>query len=203
MSSSEMRKLMESINSITETPSSDPVLKALSDAYTFITQPQSIQSRKNGPAIITYHTNNYNKLTQQLRDAMAIQKGNNPINEQTGGLDPFCTAYIEAALWSSTDNSDERGGEPLDKNYDIEDFDDESLRKMEQDCKAFQEKAGDLIDGQEEQAGHDFWLTRNGHGAGFWDGDWPEPAATELTNLSKEFGEVDLYIGDDGKVYSL
>jgi|TARA_R110000744_G_scaffold366338_1_gene475354 hypothetical protein len=23
-----------------------------------------------------------------------------------------------------------------------------------------------------ERIGHDFWLTRNGHGAGFWDGDW-------------------------------
>ena len=23
-----------------------------------------------------------------------------------------------------------------------------------------------------ERIGHDFWLTRNGHGAGFWDGGW-------------------------------
>ena len=27
-------------------------------------------------------------------------------------------------------------------------------------------------------AGHDLWLNRNGHGCGFWDGDWREPAAT-------------------------
>ena len=25
-----------------------------------------------------------------------------------------------------------------------------------------------------ERIGHDFWLTRNGHGAGFWDGDWDD-----------------------------
>lgn len=50
-------------------------------------------------------------------------------------------------------------------------------------------------------AGHDFWLTRNGHGAGFWDGDWPEPHASILTEASKTFGETDLYIGDDGKVH--
>jgi hypothetical protein len=52
-----------------------------------------------------------------------------------------------------------------------------------------------------EQAGYDFWLTRNGHGAGFWDGDWPEPAATYLTKESKKFGTANLYLGDDGLIY--
>jgi hypothetical protein len=59
-----------------------------------------------------------------------------------------------------------------------------------------------MIAGRESDAGHDFALTRNGHGAGFWDGDWPEPAATELTKLSKEYGEVDLYVGDDGLLWA-
>lgn len=53
----------------------------------------------------------------------------------------------------------------------------------------------------EEQAGRDFWYTRNGHGCGFWDGDWPEPYATALTDASKAFKSVDVYLGDDGKVY--
>ena len=55
--------------------------------------------------------------------------------------------------------------------------------------------------GVEEHAGHDFWLTRNGHGCGFWDGDWTEPAATKLTESAENFGDYDLYIGDDGKIY--
>lgn len=38
-------------------------------------------------------------------------------------------------------------------------------------------------------------------GAGFWDGDWPEPYAAQLTNASRRFGNVDLYIGDDGLIY--
>ena len=29
-----------------------------------------------------------------------------------------------------------------------------------------------LTDDELARAGTDFWLTRNGHGAGFWDGDW-------------------------------
>jgi hypothetical protein len=50
-------------------------------------------------------------------------------------------------------------------------------------------------------AGHDFWLTRNGHGAGFWDGDWPEPLATVLTDAAHAFGELSPYVGDDGLIY--
>ncbi len=39
-------------------------------------------------------------------------------------------------------------------------------------------------------AGHDFWLTRNRHGAGFWDGDWPTYGEL-FTTIAESFGEVD------------
>lgn len=45
-----------------------------------------------------------------------------------------------------------------------------------------------------ERAGHDLWLTRNGHGVGFWDGDWPEPLAEILTDSAHRLGPVDLYV---------
>ena len=32
-------------------------------------------------------------------------------------LDAFTNAYIETMLWSTNDESDEKGGEPLDTNY--------------------------------------------------------------------------------------
>ena len=44
-----------------------------------------------------------------------------------------------------------------------------------------------------DYAAHDFILTRNGHGSGFWDGDWSEPIATKLTELCEKFGEIDIY----------
>ena len=44
-------------------------------------------------------------------------------------------------------------------------------------------------------------MRRFGHGCGFWDGDWPEPYATSLTDASKAFRSLDAYLGDDGKVY--
>jgi len=54
-----------------------------------------------------------------------------------------------------------------------------------------------------EQIGHDLWLTRNGHGAGFWDRPdlYGEDLAQRLTEYSKAAGSVDVYAGDDGELY--
>ncbi len=117
-------------------------------------------------------------------------------------LDEFTTAYIACALWAETDGTDDQGGDPLDKNYGPEDINQECLAAMVADCEKFQhDNVDDYWACCAMTAGHDFWLTRNGHGAGFWDGDWPEPEAARLTDASKVFGEVDLYVGDDGKIY--
>lgn len=115
----------------------------------------------------------------------------------------FLDAYIECALWSSTDNADDSGGQPLDENYDESDLAPETLAAFKRDCESFQEaNAADLaMRGVDiDQAGHDFWLTRNGHGAGFWDRGLGE-LGERLTKASKVFGSVDLVIGDDGKIH--
>lgn len=115
--------------------------------------------------------------------------------------DKFLDAYIECALWSSTDNADDSGGEPLDKNYGPEDLSDETLASFKRDCEAFQEaNADDLASLDPEQSGHDFWLTRNGHGAGFWDRGLGE-LGERLSKASKVYGSVDLIVGDDGKIH--
>ena len=117
------------------------------------------------------------------------------------GLTDFVNSYIETALWSSSDESDERGGEPLDKNYGPSDIAPETRRAMFLDAASFY-KANLMDFGDPGQAGHNFWLTRNRHGAGFWDGDYPEPEATRLTKASKAYGEFDLYVGNDGQIHS-
>lgn len=121
-------------------------------------------------------------------------------------LDEFTKAYIECALWSSTDDE----GEPLDLDHGFEDIDRACLKQMVEDCKAFQETNKEWISPDHcklvdyiAQAGHDFWLTRNGHGAGFWDGDWSKDADKALTACSRAYGSVDLYVGDNGKIYSI
>lgn len=125
-------------------------------------------------------------------------------------LDSFTRAYIEAALWSSTTDDDT----PMDRDYSASDISAETLAKIIADCAAFQSANAEVILSEyrthadcvdntvDALAGHDFWLTRNGHGAGFWDGDWIEPIATQLTDASKRMGEVNLYVGDDGEIYS-
>jgi hypothetical protein len=120
--------------------------------------------------------------------------------------DDFMNAYYEGALWSSNDESDETGGNPLDENYDIWDFTVEGLQKIISDCEKFVAMPGvdDAIDGDYDQAGYDFWMTRNGHGVGFWEvPDWPEKSGKLLTAASKKMGEVWIYVGDNGKLYFL
>jgi hypothetical protein len=124
-------------------------------------------------------------------------------------LSPFVRAYIECALWSSNDNYDESGGEPLDANYSIDDISEATLAEMVSECEDFQASNDSDLDASgldEEQQGHDFWLTRNHHGAGFWDRKargTPEGEACErLSEASKVYGSVDLYVGDDGKIYA-
>ena len=48
---------------------------------------------------------------------------------------------------------------------------------------------------------HDWILTRNHHGAGFWDGGWHAPWSELLTQLSHALPELELYLGDDGLVH--
>lgn len=128
-------------------------------------------------------------------------------------LDSFTRAYIETALWSSTTGDDQ--GTPLNKDHDWRSLAPETLAKMRQDCALFQEHYGPTIQAAIEtgevkrgpdfdewgRAGHDFWLTRCGHGAGFWDGDWPDPMGDHLSDAARKCGNVDLYVGDDGRIY--
>jgi hypothetical protein len=127
-------------------------------------------------------------------------------------LDTFTTAYLVCALWSSNDESTPAGGEPMDQNYSLDDISDKTLEQAIADCTKFQSEMAlylteeDLVKpGRFEpltHGGNDFWLTRNGHGAGFWDGDWNEPAATKLTDACKAYREINLYGGDDKQIYA-
>lgn len=125
-------------------------------------------------------------------------------------LESFLRAYIECALWSSTDDD----GEPYDAYASAADLAPETRERMLKDCYAFISQHGPLLTSENyrktsaddpvsiiQQAGYDFWLNRNGHGAGFWDGDWETEVGETLDQASHAFGECDLYTGDDGKLY--
>lgn len=107
----------------------------------------------------------------------------------------FLDGYVECAIWASTDDD----GEPLDST-DAE-LSDDALDAMRAECEDFwAANYADLRTLDAGEAGHDFWLTRNGHGAGFWDRGLGE-LGERLTQASKAHGSSDLYIGDDGEIH--
>lgn len=105
----------------------------------------------------------------------------------------FFDAYITCALCTSTDPD-------TGKNYEGRTVAPESLEALKEDCSDFIEANYLLIRGQLALAGQDFWLTRNRHGSGFWDGHWNEHGQL-LTDRSRVYGSVDAYAGDDGLIY--
>lgn len=131
-----------------------------------------------------------------------------------GEFEIFVRHYVACMLWSSNDESNEQGGDPLDDNYDIDDIDPETMKEIRQECRDFLDTIAEKLELDElpgwnaEQAGHDFWLTRNGHGAGFWDRYWGDSPWVSLGDwLAKQVGfgtdfpEQNPYVGDDGKIY--
>jgi hypothetical protein len=112
-------------------------------------------------------------------------------------IDEFFDAYVETALWSSL--TDE--GQPMDEQYSISDIDRETLQQMREDVNSFVDTNWtDLEKLHPANAGKDFWLTRNGHGAGFWDKF--NEAGDRLSVTAHLYGSIDLYIGDDEKIHS-
>lgn len=142
-------------------------------------------------------------------------------------LPDFLEGYVTAALWADClpaegDPEGESGGrEHLTMR-------DDARESLAEDCRAFIEaNLADLERYAEhaisatpvdvgkpyggdaalrvaawERAGHDFWLTRNGHGAGFWDrglGDLGD----RLTEAAKVYGEVLVIDCGDGTADTL
>lgn len=131
-------------------------------------------------------------------------------------LDTFTQAYVEAMFFTDLTedgcDDDEDSAMLLRSDATFGDLAPETLAAIVQDCAAFQERGDELVELaaanaenptglDSEHAGRDFWFTRQGHGVGFWDGDWPEPYATQLKELAKSFPTCEPYSGDDGRVY--
>ena len=134
-------------------------------------------------------------------------------------IDTITKHYLIALLWTMPgDDECENPGDVIA----LCDLPPETIEQAKQDVTDFVNACGALFDqamecygdgyGQHQAAGsaeaafgHDFALTRNGHGCGFWDRDregLPKFLGDALTRVCrKKFHECNLYIGDDGKAY--
>lgn len=111
-------------------------------------------------------------------------------------LNSFVESYLETAIWSSEEDCEDA---LLPEGMSILDVSPETRVAVEKECAEFYTHHRLWTDNTDAQAGHDFWLTRNGHGAGFWDGDYENGDA--LTELAEKYGTVCIYQGDNGSLY--
>ena len=108
-------------------------------------------------------------------------------------LKSFIDGYIECALFCGLDD-DMRGEEYL--------LSLEFKSQARRECAIFY-RANKMFWNNDEtkKAGNYFWYTRNGHGVGFWDGEFENGEL--LSAVAKSFCPCDLYIGDDGLIYGV
>lgn len=118
-------------------------------------------------------------------------------------LDEFTQGYVECALWADAN------GDCFDRDTEttVAELHPDTLAAMVRDCAKFQAERPHDLDLYVEMgrdlshAGHDFWLSRNGHGTGFWDRGFGA-VGDSLHNHAETFGNVELYLGDDDMVHA-
>jgi len=118
------------------------------------------------------------------------------------GLNSEERGYLQTALWSENDDE----GDPFNTNYSTDDIHPATLAAMVSDWRSFKDHAtslGLLGEDPDERAPHDFWLSRGGHGTGFfaYPEYYGEEQAKALQQLAKRYGEYNLLVGDDGMIH--
>ena len=128
-------------------------------------------------------------------------------------LDSFTRGYIEALFFCETEPTTDRETHDPEKECEgqisalpgdagVSDLTPRLLREIKEHCAAFQRDNGPALarayvrPGYDpEQAGRDFWFTRNGHGVGYWDREQLEAAGLgeQLSEAARKFGQFDVF----------
>ena len=113
-------------------------------------------------------------------------------------LNPFTQGYIDAIFFldAGPDNPEFEG-------LGFGDLAPETLTKIVTDCASFEMLHSRLLEqaGTPEQNGHDFWMTRNGYGTGFWDRGYPREIGCALTVAAGPYCVLRLVKGDNDFLY--
>lgn len=122
--------------------------------------------------------------------------------------DDFTKGYIKAALWLFDPEPGPGDWDGKEREL-IPSLAPEAIQIMADVCQQFQTDNKSVLDRAycdgassytQERAGHDFWLTRNHHGAGFWDRGLGS-IGDHLAEAARVYGSADLYRGDNGLIY--
>ena len=124
------------------------------------------------------------------------------------GFDEFWRDYLVGLAFTAQEDNEEGCGGVLpmwsNPGGSIEDVvDPDDVERILRECGDYDDLRSDCVDflvcaleqglipeGKVGAAGGDFHLTRNRHGAGFWDGDWE--CGKELTELSHPYSTCEL-----------
>lgn len=130
-------------------------------------------------------------------------------------MNPTLAALLSTVLSLTSDDE----GNPLDDRFTISDVCAIDAKRLYSEYQQFiarveikiKEKIGDnwnsidefydMAFPSENQTEHDYILTRNQHGAGFWDGDWNKNVSEILSDVARSQIPIEAYEGRDGKVY--
>jgi hypothetical protein len=99
--------------------------------------------------------------------------------------------HFETALWSSVDDM----GVPLDSNFEAQHIDPDVAASMLADYRQFRTENAHHIQDATDYVPYDFWLSRNGQGAGFFDRDIEH--ANDLQDAARRYGEFNLTSTDE------
>ena len=123
--------------------------------------------------------------------------------EPPEGFPEFEEGYLEALLWSEARYDEEGESEGnWDDDFTVDDFEPESLASHRIEIlDFFQAQTEDLTSANLsgfswESLGHDFCLTRNGHGAGYWDRGLGS-LGDRLSEACKPYGEATIYLATE------
>jgi hypothetical protein len=120
------------------------------------------------------------------------------INHKPYPIDIITDSYLETAIWTRSDQDEEM------EEKTIYDFSDSARSKAKEEIKWFIDNAGDVFGYVSYTSiGHDLWLSRNGHGAGFFDrGAYDKDDASLLMELADILGGIDIEVSSsDDKIY--
>lgn len=116
--------------------------------------------------------------------------------------------YLECVLFTDSPYYESSGDDSnfVYHNFDVDDFTAETIDAARQLVTDFIDMAIDagLEDelerwDREHGIGYDLWLTRNGHGTGFWDRE-TSVTATALTDFAHSFGSAYAYLTEDEQI---
>lgn len=150
----------------------------------------------------------YGPVHQAVSDWWAEHSTDYKCEPCGAGLHELPEVFGADAAWSGLETmlelaTNAAGDSLRSDGFGMGDIDESSATEFTREVVEFCHDAGRDVQGcglGAGQVGYDFVLTRNGHGAGFWDRGLGE-AGDRLTAAAHSYGESGLYVGDDGRLH--